>query len=385
MNRLIVLLDRYSPPFCYYSSARHETVDGGFMSLEVLQQVVDYSIKMRVSLNFILGERQLPAGYQALIEESDHIKFVPLSCPSHYEDAIVIVDAASDMGRLDQLDGGKPNNIIFLVGRNDVDSLDSSFRRLLGKFRRMNLILTDLKDFDDVSLALYEARLQSIRRIVEDMYRRGEYIEVSTVTDRMFLINMNNCNAGVDHLTVAPNGKVYLCPAFYFDSEADHIGELGREFSVVNKRLLELDQAPICRSCDAYQCKRCIYLNKKLTLEMNTPSRQQCRAAHVERNTSRQLMIGLGTDFFVDGRVPAIPAINYLDPFDVINDQTRTPKERQRHFSELLSRPLESLPVHELFEQIHSLDSSMLAKLKSLNQGRLSPTASLWNYADIEK
>ena len=52
-------------------------------------------------------------------------------------------------------------------------------------------------------------------------------------------------------------------------------------------QLLELKYSPICRICDAYQCKRCVFLNKKLTSEINTPSSRQCRLSHIEREASR--------------------------------------------------------------------------------------------------
>ena len=66
----------------------------------------------------------------------------------------------------------------------------------------------------------------------------------------------------------------------------------------------------------AYQCKRCIWLNRKMTLEVNTPSHEQCVTAHLERNASRDLLQEIRkSGRFLQGR--EIMEIDYLDPFDV--------------------------------------------------------------------
>jgi hypothetical protein len=56
-------------------------------------------------------------------------------------------------------------------------------------------------------------------------------------------------------------------------------------------------------------------LNQKLTWDNNTPSRQQCVMAHIERNASKDLSNKLKDAGFVLEN--EIKEINYLDPFDV--------------------------------------------------------------------
>ena len=84
---------------------------------------------------------------------------------------------------------------------------------------------------------------------------------------------------------------------------------------IPNPQLLKLDHAPLCRICDAYQCKRCVWLNQKLTLDINTPSHQQCVLAHLERNASRELQQQLTVAGFTTGE--EVKEITYIDPFDV--------------------------------------------------------------------
>lgn len=68
------------------------------------------------------------------------------------------------------------------------------------------------------------------------------------------------------------------------------IGDLQNGMNIKNSQLYKLDYAPLCRQCDAYQCKRCIWLNRKMTYEVNTPSHEQCVMGHLERNASRNLL-----------------------------------------------------------------------------------------------
>ena len=89
------------------------------------------------------------------------------------------------------------------------------------------------------------------------------------------------------------------------------IGDLVNGLDIKNKQLHRLDHAPICKHCDAWQCKRCIWLNHKTTLEVNTPSHEQCVISHLERNASRELLRRINLPNKED-----IKEIDYLDPFD---------------------------------------------------------------------
>lgn len=57
-------------------------------------------------------------------------------------------------------------------------------------------------------------------------------------------------------------------------------------------------------------------MNRKTTLEVNTPSHEQCVVAHLERNASRSLLLGIRRyRTFLPGH--EMKEITYLDPFDV--------------------------------------------------------------------
>lgn len=194
---------------------------------------------------------------------------------------------------------------------------------------RLNVVITDIEKFTEEDFKKYKEVLEYLSDVLKTCYAEGKSPQLNLLTDRMMLDGMNNCNAGVENITLAPNGKFYVCPAFYLSKECDgneksldevcqkgySIGSLKEGLDIKNPQLYKLDHAPLCRKCDAYQCKRCIWLNRKTTLEVNTPSHEQCVVAHLERNASRNLLTNIRKygAFLADKE---IKGIEYLDPFD---------------------------------------------------------------------
>jgi CXXX repeat peptide maturase len=127
---------------------------------------------------------------------------------------------------------------------------------------------------------------------------------------------MNNCNAGVESITLAPDGNYYICPGFYIDNLETPLDESIRGVNIPNQYLYEIANSPICRKCDAWHCRRCVYLNKKTTLEVNSPSHEQCVISHIERNCSKQLLDNIKKVVMDYLPETEIEEIDYLDPFD---------------------------------------------------------------------
>ena len=113
-------------------------------------------------------------------------------------------------------------------------------------------------------------------------------------------------------------GFAQIKRGFYYDNPDDNIGDLDGGLEIKNKQLYKLDYAPICRECDAWHCKRCIWLNRSMTLEVNTPSHEQCVMAHLERNTSRDMLTHIRNQSTFLPENPDIPELDYTDPFDKI-------------------------------------------------------------------
>ena len=361
---LIVILDHNSVPFCSYETGGHKN---GLIPLDVLQKAVHYAVRNNLSINFLYGDEPLPPEYESAIEDADHIKIVSLRHAGKYPDAVSVMDSPTDEEHVHLLKNSGINNVILRIGIGQIGSLASMVKELAGKFKRLNIIIKDLHMIKENDLSLYSRQLSVVREMMEDEYKKKNFIEINAISDRVFLTNMNNCSAGTRHMTVAPNGKFYLCPAFYYDDEEKDAGNLDSGFTLKNTQLLELECAPICVKCDAWHCKRCLYLNRKLTSELNTPSHEQCVLAHLEREQSRIFIDNVGTKSGLTGRVPAIPPLNYRDPFEMLSNSSLSILEKEEHFAGLLAKPLEGIAFKDLFRQIYGIDPKILVRLKEMN------------------
>lgn len=210
------------------------------------------------------------------------------------------------------------SNCIFNIKSEDISLLAKLTDKLFHKATRINLNLileTNLFDYK-----LYENQLNQIIEQLILYFQRGEKREINIITDRLFLNKMENCNFGVYNYALAPNGKFYICPAFYFNDPETSIGSLEDGISIKNAHLLKLEYSPICSSCDAYHCSRCLHLNKKLTSQTNTPSSLQCKISHLEREASRKFIDRLSILNSEYKDICIIEEIDYSDPLEKIKE-----------------------------------------------------------------
>ena len=302
LQYLIILLDDTSTSFCHYENKKsvHR-----LMPIEILKQGIRYGMMENLMIQFVYPDYELPSEYAEAIESIDHSKIKPLG---NIADVLVLNGWNFPTG----------NVKVPLVLRTTKTDLFARYKKLedvLTKVPRLNVVITDAETFTDEEFNTYKEVLNDLSSYVEKLYVDGKSPQMNLLTDRMMLKEMNNCGAGDTTITLAPNGKFYVCPGFYYDDELDSIGDMGNGLDIKNEQFYKLDHAPICSHCDAYQCKRCIWLNRKTTLEVNTPSHEQCVLAHLERNATRELLQNIrkhGT-FLTDQE--DIKEIDYLDPF----------------------------------------------------------------------
>lgn len=306
---IVILLDDTSVSYCH---ADNTLTEKRLIPLEVLREAILFSMKQNLMIQFVYPEYELPEEYNDLIETIDHIKIG--------KDVLVYESVPTNVER---------KNVVLRLTIADFLAKQYDIALLLPKVTRLNISITDIENFKDELIEDYKAALGMLNSVLLNIYKDGNQPEMNILTDRLRLNEMHNCEAGVENITLAPNGKFYLCPAFYYDEQmgistrmnhktkdaSRSVGDLEVGINIQNKQLLELERAPLCRICDAYHCNRCIWLNQKLTWDNNTPSRQQCVMAHIERNASRDLSNKLKDAGFVLEN--EIKEINYLDPFDV--------------------------------------------------------------------
>jgi CXXX repeat peptide maturase len=316
---LLVILEKGAVPFCHYSNPYYHALGTPvLMPLAQLEEIIRYTLGNNLSINFLYGRHRLPLEYESLIETINHVKMIPLCLHDIYPDGILVLDA-SDCKSFSEIKKDSSRNLILRVEPFDLAQLSLFVEAMEGGFKRLNIHLVGIENFSEKDLDLYKNQLQKISAMLQRHYHEGTETEINVMTDRLLLKQMNNCDAGIKHLTIAPNGKGYICPGFYHDDEENTLGvwTQGQEISSVNQQLLSIQCAPICSRCDAFHCKRCIYLNQRTTLEINVPSKEQCLVAHLEREVSRKMLNKLRDIKPFDG-LPVIPCLSYQDPFDIV-------------------------------------------------------------------
>lgn len=312
---LVILLDDMSASYCHYEN---EKKTYKLISIEDLKMGILFAMKENLTVQFVYPDNDLPQEYKELINTISHCKIVPFA--SKEKGDVVILNGWKDFYSCIFEESA---NYVLRTKQIDFFKNYSQIKDSLEKINRLNIVITDIEEFTDESFDIYKDCLQELANELGKIYLNGKASQLSLLTDRLMLTAMNNCNAGWENITLAPDGKFYVCPAFYqsdcktaIEDNVPHIGNLKNGLDIKNSQLYKLDHAPLCRNCDAYQCKRCIWLNRKITLEVNTPSHEQCVMAHLERNASRDLLANIRIKKVFMPNVE-IGEIDYLDPFEV--------------------------------------------------------------------
>lgn len=308
LKYLVIMLDDTSVSYCNYENRKKEPK---LIGLEDLKAGIVFAMKRNLTVQFVYPDYELPQEYKEAVDSIDHCKIVPYGYGS---DADVVVLDHPD--RLAELSLSKSTTYLLRSSKNALFKSELRLGALLGRVHRLNLLLTDIQTFTDADFQAYSRFLGEAAEDVLQLFLEGKSPQLNVLTDRLFLGAMNNCNAAEENITLAPDGRFYVCPAFYQDRDYS-LGDIRKGLDVKNSRLYKLQYAPICRTCDAFQCRRCIWLNRKLTLEVNTPGREQCVIAHLERDASRKLLIELRKH---GNFCPCteICELDYLDPMEAI-------------------------------------------------------------------
>ena len=316
LQYLIILLDETSTSYCHYENPAKKP---GLIPLDILKAGIRFGMMENLMIQFVYPDYELPGEYKEVIESIDHSKIVSSLCEDDAlaDEADVVV--FHDWSGISYGKTYPDKSYVLRTTKTELFERYLFLKDFLSKVARLNIVITDIETFDDVDIEKYKVVLCALSEHIEKMYVDGKAPQMNLLTDRMMLKEMNNCGAGDTNITLAPNGKYYICPAFYIENEEDCIGDIKHGLDIKNKQLYQLDHAPICSHCDAYQCKRCIWLNRKTTMEVNTPSHEQCVVAHLERNASQNLLTSIRKHGLFLPEMQ-IKEIDYLDPFDKRND-----------------------------------------------------------------
>ena len=325
LQYFVIILDDTSVAYCHASNPLKER---NLIPLETLKKGILFGMKQNLMIQYVFPDYALPKEYAEVVESIDNVKIYPVGKKPETglnDESEANVEVANNFP-----EKSRAKNLVLRMTFSKMLKQKDEIAKLFASGARINLCITDVEQFTDEQIEAYKQVLSEWNAALLNLYKQSQSPQFNLLTDRMMLEKMHNCEAGVSNITLAPNGKFYLCPAFYYDermqvfnqmnhhqpSSDNAVGDLENGLDIHNPQLLRLDHAPLCRNCDAYQCRRCLWLNRKLTWDLNTPSHQQCVMAHLERNASRDLLNGIRK---VGEFMPNIDieGINYLDPFEV--------------------------------------------------------------------
>ena len=309
LQYLVILLDDTSVSYCH---AVNPLTSTNIMPIDVLHYAIVWGMKHNLMIQYVMPPYVLPVDYCSLMETIDNVKIG--------KDVEVFNDVPSNV---------HSSTVVLCISIYDMIEKVHIIGHLLKQTKRMAINYTDIQSFRDSMISQYTSALRFLMEVLISEFSAGNKRELNLLTDRLSLSKMSNCSAGISNITVAPNGKFYLCPAFYYDEimEKDtglnyrqpifdrSIGDLRNGIDIKNEHLLHLKNCPLCQFCDAFHCNRCLWLNQKITQEINIPSHEQCVISHIERNVSKELSARM-RDLGYEAQI--IPDINYLDPFDNI-------------------------------------------------------------------
>lgn len=315
LSYLVVLLDNTSTSFCHYETFFDEKK---LIPHDSLKDVLFFAMKQNLNVQYVFPNYSMPTDYLELIESVENTKIIPVESPYWNSGDIVVINTVEHFNN-SQLFAER--NVVLRISFKDFIENTLLIANALNYIKRLTIVITDVAVLNEDISEQYQNQLMIIADKIAKLYSKRRWVEVNLLTDRLHLYSMHNCNAGVETITVAPDGKFYVCPAFYnVDVSEDYgigkakydIGDLSEGVNIVNDYLYKLAHAPICKQCDSYHCRRCVWLNRQMTYELNTPSHQQCVMAHIERNVSRYLLNKLHLlGIFLDKN---IPEVRYLDP-----------------------------------------------------------------------
>lgn len=293
-NRMLfIMMENESASFCDYKNTYNNNLKIPF---ETFKKGIDFAERNFLVPVILLGNDQLDDSHLKRLEGMDFISISNLSNNMPFGDKITILDV-NNLDNISEQDG----NIMLKVDKESIGNIYEAVKDAFTKVKRINIVITDAGELTQNDLDLYEHQLDLISDLIIDYFRQSQFKMINVLTDNLFIKKSNNCGAGTNNITLAPNSKFYVCPAFYYNDKDSNIDiDINSETDNLSGNLeegLKDNRFVLCNKCNAYQCKRCIYLNKTMTKQYNVPSYIQCSTSQMELRKSYELqqkILGLG-------------------------------------------------------------------------------------------
>ena len=189
-----------STSFCHYENPK---ADRYLIPIDMLRQGIRFGMMENLMIQFVFPCYELPQEYQEVIESIDHFKIKPCKEGADVWVTDQLVDISLDVP------------VVLRICKDSLFACEQEISEAIEKASRLNIVLTDVESFTEEDFVQYKSLLEKLSASLERLYVGGKTPQLNLLTDRMMLKEMNNCGAGETNITLAPNGKFYVCPAFY--------------------------------------------------------------------------------------------------------------------------------------------------------------------------
>lgn len=212
LKYLIVQLDDASVSFCHYKNDRTKPC---LIDLDVLRKALFWSMKENLIVQFLYPDYQLPTDYKNVIAGIDHVDIVSSTCEDENLLRTADVVVFDKWATIQDFPFSQNQAYVIRTSFADLFSNGAFLNTILPKVSRLNIVLTDIQSFNSEMEERYAQFLDNLNEKIYQEYKSNHGVQVNILTDRMMLDSMNNCNAGVESVTLAPNGKFYICPPLH--------------------------------------------------------------------------------------------------------------------------------------------------------------------------
>lgn len=272
MNKyLVICLDSRMTPYCNYKKTN-----------KTPQKMAETVINQ--ALEFAKGDHFIPIFWGndlSIVPSGNYIQIVDSSNKKIGTNNWVIFD------------NNVNNNVrariaILLVNKSNIKNLFYFVKKLIevNNACKINITLQEITEFEDKDLETYKKQLIQISELLLKCDKETDinvFDKIAAVTDKI-KTDIPSCEAGINSFVVMPNGKIYICPGFYYLEEDVSVGDLERGINFSYAAELMSNSSEECGHCKNYNCRRCVYANKINTNEYTIPPSIQCRISQVEQD-----------------------------------------------------------------------------------------------------
>lgn len=306
-KHLYFILSDDSVEHCIYTNKKQEK----FMDINILNSGLKFATNNFYRPVFLHSPKTSTINYTEVTKNKDKIDIYPIEIDSTIDNLKAYPVYNSKNINLES----NKSTCILTVENDDIPKLNHMVEVLLKKFKRVNINLKI--SGDKLNLELYRENLISISNELLKYYQDGIFKEINKITDILLIDEMENCNFGLDNFALAPNGKVYICPAFYYNEPENYICDIGEDINI-DSELFDGSKSKFCSKCNMNSCNRCLYDSKKKTGEFLVPSTIQCKSSIVEYKVSYDFRRNLEVNNIDTSMFKKLDLIEYDDIVEIV-------------------------------------------------------------------